>query len=342
MEDNEDGLGLLGRLTDSEDPLEMLEIGAMPNAEKARAIETEISRCSRLRDAELWETLPKLVGGEREELVRFLIHLGEIERRDLHLRHAYSGLFTYLVTMGFSEWEARARAVAAHKARKFPSILTLLASGRLHLYAVVLLAPHLTSENHESLLNKACRRTTRELQALIAAMDPGAAKRDVIRVVSVAPPTVAPMGGEANASSDGARNAAGDMPGAAAPTPLSASPVSSASLGGADILFPEFGAPPDPDRPGGGVSTGAAQTADPCAESGSTRLRFSFDGDEELEKSFRRAQELLRHKYPYGAMGHILHDALQALLDRIDPDRRIARKLARARRREERNGKLGE
>ncbi|MFA5138549.1 MAG: hypothetical protein WC728_04885 [Elusimicrobiota bacterium] len=334
MEDSEreDGLGLIGGLEGSKNPGDVLDLvsmtkGSLVNVETARDIETEINHCTRLNDTELWEGLPRLARGEREQLAKFLIHLGEIERRDLHLDHAHSGLFTYLVMLGFSEWEARARAVAAHKARDFPSILTLLATGRLHLYAVVLLAPHLTSENHESLLNKACRRTTRELQAMIAAMDPGTARRDVIRVVSAPAPA---------ASLDNGPDAGGAS--CATPAfPPAASPASAPPPDGGDILFPEFGAPPHPGSPADGAASTAMRPADCCGQAGSTRLRFSFDGDEELEKSFRRAQELLRHKYPYGAMGHIFHDALQALLDRIDPDRRIARKLARARRR----GRLG-
>ncbi|MBI4678463.1 MAG: hypothetical protein HY748_12865 [Elusimicrobia bacterium] len=268
------------------------------------AIEAEIALCANLSDDELWAALPRLAGGEREELARFLIHLGETERRDLHLRHAYSGLFNYLVTLGFSEWEARARAVAARSSAKFPSILTLLASGRLHLYAVVLLSPYLTSDNHESLLGKACRRTTRELQALIAGMDPGSSRRDVIRVVSA--PVTASDAPESLTDSEGAVEPGGQP-------------------GGAESLFPELEAHPDP-----------AGRAGP-SNADSARLRFSFDGPAELETLLRRARDLLRHKYPYGAMGHIVYDALQALLNRIDPERRIQRRiqrdLARARRR---------
>lgn len=258
------------------------------------SIDSELTHCGKLSDQELWDTIPRLARGEREELARFLIHLGEVEKRDLHLERAYSGLFKYLLTFGFSEWEARARAVAARAARLYPSILNMIASGNLHLYAVVLLWPYLTPENHRSLLEKACRRTTRELQTLIAALDPKASKRDAVRVVSVALPAL-PLevsgGAEPEAATEYFPPAAEGM------------------------LFPE------------------PQAAE--APSTTTRLRFSFDGPEELDDLLKRARGLLRHKYPYGAMEHIFFDALQALLDRIDPDRRIERKLARAKRRDE-------
>ncbi len=260
------------------------------------SVDSELVRCGKLSNEELWDSIPRLARGEREELARFLIHLGEVEKRDLHLERAYSGLFKYLLTFGFSEWESRARAVAARAARQYPSILAMIASGRLHLYAVVLVWPYLSQENHKSLLEKACRRTTRELQTLIAALDPKASKRDMVRVVSVALPAL-PLDGSSPAAS-GEEN-----------------PTEPFTACGDGLLFPEPPAAPAPST--------------------TTRLRFSFDGPEELDDLLKRARDLMRHKYPYGAMENIFYDALQALLDRIDPDRRIERKLARARRRDE-------
>ncbi len=258
------------------------------------SIESELVRCEKYSDDELWDAIPRLARGEREELAKFLIHLGEVEKRDLHLERAYSGLFKYLLTFGFSEWESRARAVAARAARRYPSILKMIAEGRMHLYAVVLVWPYLTPENHEALLGKACRRTTRELQTLIATLDPKAARRDAVRVISVALPAL-PLAESEPAQSEAASPAPGPF--------------------GDGLLFPE--PPPAP------------------APSTTTRLRFSFDGSEELDDLIKRARDLLQHKHPYGGMEHIFYDALQALLDRIDPDRRIERRLARAKRRDE-------
>ncbi len=56
------------------------------------------------------------------------------------------------------------------------------------------------------------------------------------------------------------------------------------------------------------------------------RLRFSFTGGEGLLALLRRAQEVLRHKYPAGDLELIFEDALEALLDRKDPDRRLRAK----------------
>lgn len=56
------------------------------------------------------------------------------------------------------------------------------------------------------------------------------------------------------------------------------------------------------------------------------RIRFSFTGGEELLTLVRRAQEVLKHKYPAGDLEFIIAEALEGLLDRKDPERRLRRK----------------
>jgi hypothetical protein len=52
------------------------------------------------------------------------------------------------------------------------------------------------------------------------------------------------------------------------------------------------------------------------------RHRFHFTGDDELVRLLDRLRSLLRHKHPSGRLEEILKDAAQALLEKIDPDRR--------------------
>lgn len=61
----------------------------------------------------------------------------------------------------------------------------------------------------------------------------------------------------------------------------------------------------------------------------SETVRFVFDGGEALLALLRRAQEVLKHKYPAGDLDGIFQDALEALLDKKDPDRRLLKKEAR-------------
>lgn len=250
-------------------------------------IERDIEVCARMSDEELWAAVPRLAQNERGNVVRLLIHLGEVHRRDLHLKRAYSGLFRYLRALGFSEWESRARAIAAVAARKYRRILSMMSRGALDLSAVATVGPYLTPENHRALLEKASRRSARELKALVAGLDPKAGRRDVVRVVS-------------------------------APDPLPGVPAAARTSSPAAVLveglFSELALP--------GLSD--SKTAASC------RLRYHFDADAGLDALLGRARDLLRHKYPRGEMEYILNDALNALLEKVDPDRRIKRSMVRA------------
>lgn len=56
------------------------------------------------------------------------------------------------------------------------------------------------------------------------------------------------------------------------------------------------------------------------------RVVFKFTGSAELRKKLERAKQILRHKYPHGRLEDIIDEALEALLEKKDPERRIARK----------------
>lgn len=69
------------------------------------------------------------------------------------------------------------------------------------------------------------------------------------------------------------------------------------------------------------------------------RVLFDFAAGESLRGMFNRARELLRHKYPQGLPEDVFREALEALLDRKDPDRRLARSAKRSVKR--RSGRAG-
>lgn len=60
-----------------------------------------------------------------------------------------------------------------------------------------------------------------------------------------------------------------------------------------------------------------------------SRVLFNFVATETFRAKFKRAQELLWHKYPAGRPENIFDDALEALLERKDPERRILRRVKR-------------
>lgn len=259
-------------------------------------IGSEIRRCATLTNDELWNETRALAKGERGQLARFLIYLGELKRRDLHVERAYPGLYHYLLSLGFSEWEARARSLAASAALKYRSIYGLVASGRVTLSALSIVLPYVAPENHRLLLRKACRRSTRELHALVAGLAPEAPRRDVVRVVSAPPAQPATAAQEPAAGADPPQVALG-----------SALP--------ADSLFP-----------------GAPLSRFEHRPAGEVRYRLSFDCSAELEAKLQRAKELLSNKYPSMRLEYVLADAIEALLDKIDYERRHARRMLRLRR----------
>ncbi len=77
-----------------------------------------------------------------------------------------------LQVLYLSEHAAYGRIEAARVARKFPAVLDLLADGSLHLTAVSVLAAHLTADNHAALLASARHKSKREVEQLVAALQP--------------------------------------------------------------------------------------------------------------------------------------------------------------------------
>ena len=73
-----------------------------------------------------------------------------------------------------SEPEAYFRITAARAARQHPVLLSMLADGRLHLTAIVLLAPHLTADNESELLSRAVHRSKHQIEQLLAELFPQA------------------------------------------------------------------------------------------------------------------------------------------------------------------------
>ncbi|HKO91303.1 MAG TPA: hypothetical protein VJU61_09135 [Polyangiaceae bacterium] len=127
-----------------------------------------------LTDASLHSELKRLTGSSNTLTAQLLEHLGEVEARGIHRERACSSLYTYCVyELRMSEDEAQRRCRAARLARQFPILLEMLAEASLHLTGILLLGPHLTSENSAGLLARARFRTKREIERLVAEIAPG-------------------------------------------------------------------------------------------------------------------------------------------------------------------------
>jgi hypothetical protein len=147
-----------------------------------------------LSDEALFGKVEALAETERFCLVDLLLHLGELDQRGACQSRGYSSMFAYLTRhLGYSESDAVRRVRAARAVRKYPSILRMLANGELNVVGVAMLWPVLTSDNHERMLRKAVRRSTRELERMVADLLPATAEpRDQVRALP--PVTVESVG----------------------------------------------------------------------------------------------------------------------------------------------------
>jgi hypothetical protein len=120
--------------------------------------------------------------------------LAEVDSRRLYLGQGYSSLFTYCTqALHLSEHAAYGRIEAARTARRFPTILVMLAEGAVTLTTITLLGPHLTDENHHSLLESARSRSRREVEHLVATLRPKPDVAPSIRKLPEPPLVEAPV-----------------------------------------------------------------------------------------------------------------------------------------------------
>jgi hypothetical protein len=111
-----------------------------------------------------------------------LVPLAEIEERRLHSEMAFPTMFAFCVDeLGFSEDQAYNRTNVARAARRFPAMLDSLRSGAVHLTGLRLLAPHLTEHNHRDLLAEAAGKSKRQIEEIVARLDPKPSVPDSVR-----------------------------------------------------------------------------------------------------------------------------------------------------------------
>jgi hypothetical protein len=267
-----------------------------------------------------------------------LAHIAEVDARKLFLAAACSSMHTYCVeVLNFSESGAYKRIHAARAARIYPVIFDLVADGSIHLTAVTLLAPHLTSENHRELLEKAKRESKRAIEEMLASYFP---KPDVTSVIRKLPslgasvrvsspvadlfahrPAAIPTHGDAStvpaASVSAAANVETSTKVAAdtAPNLVTASAATEeGALGTCPALEISVAAAHARER------ISVTQHARPApkqviAPLASDRFKVQFTASKALRDKLAQAQALLRREIPNGDIAEICDRALTLLVD---------------------------
>jgi hypothetical protein len=246
-----------------------------------------LALASHLPDHDLLARLGVLAGKEREATVELVAHLAALDARPaLFAAEGHGSLFTYCTeVLRLSEDATCNRIQAARACRDFPVIFEALASGSMSLTSVRMLRPHLTPENHEAVLARACGRSRREIEALIAELAPRLDVPSSVRKLPTATP------------------AATFMPAATLPVPR----AEAATLASPQPA-PPISSPPPP-----------MTTRRPIIETTSPeRYRVQFTIGKESHDKLRRLQALLRREIPDGDPGAIFDRALTLLLEKVE------------------------
>jgi hypothetical protein len=117
-----------------------------------------------LSDAALLRGLTVRATRDRELTAMLLAYIAEADSRRAYVPEGCASMFAYCVDrLRFSEDSASKRIPAARAARRGPALFDALAEGRLHLSAVWLLAPHITPDNADELIEAATHRRKSEI-----------------------------------------------------------------------------------------------------------------------------------------------------------------------------------
>ncbi len=236
---------------------------------------------SHLSDPVLDRDLARAVARESTSTADVLAHIAESDARRRYLPAGYPSTFAYCVgQLRLSEDAAFKRIKAARAARRFPAIFEALAQGRLHLSAVVLLAPYLTEDTAGELLAAATHQTKAEIERLLAERFP---RTDMLAWVESIP------------TSSGTRSAGQQAPG----------PVE-------DRFAPERVEQAWELAP---AHVGDRSRMKPLsAQSLAVQFTLSKRGHDQL----RYAQELLGHQIPSGDLAAVFERALDALIPQLE------------------------
>jgi hypothetical protein len=283
-------------------------------------------------DNELLRRLAELVRQSRFVEADLVAHIGEVDSRRLYARSASPSMFSYCTeVLHLSEAEAYLRIAAARASRRHPTLLAMLTDGRLHLTAIGRLAPHLTPENREALLERAAHKSKREIEELVAELAPRPdaptlirrlperrARKSSVPDLGSGPDRVAPtLEVRLDAVAVPAKASAMSMC-----APSISIPTSGPSPSGVAMLAPEL-RPNEPEAsPRVGRPRPAAVT--PLAPG---RYKVQFTASPELREKLERLQVLMRSSVPDGDLAAVIEQAVSEKLERLESRRfALARK----------------
>ncbi|MEJ2720687.1 MAG: HNH endonuclease [bacterium] len=156
------------------------------------ALSTARRAVSGLSDNGLLNATAKLVNTERLTTLEILVHLNEVEKRELYLTLGCGSMYDYCVNhLGYSRSAAWRRIHSARCIVRFPEVYALVETGALNLTTLSMVATALTNDNKTELLGRIRGRSQDEVEEVLASYRPPAAFRDRVKPVRVAVPVTA-------------------------------------------------------------------------------------------------------------------------------------------------------
>jgi len=271
-----------------------------------------------LTDAVLLRELTGLVSRDRETTAMLLAHIAEVDARRAYVPEGYSSMFSYCVEfLRLSEDAASKRIHAARAARLVPALFDALAKGELHLSAVWLLAPHITPDNAEELIEAASHRRKSEVEAFLARRFPTSGVRSPLTRITPVGSVPASCGGAGlfdehapgHVTTENGRD--GHAPGHTA-TMMERDEHAPGHTAAEDEC--------DEHAPGhvrvdiGGAGPAPGHGEKPMPERYFVQVTIARTTYDKL----RHAQALLSHAVPSGDVAQVLDRALDALIARVE------------------------
>ena len=224
-----------------------------------------------------------------------LTRIAEYDRRKLFLEDGYPSMYAYCIReLNYSEGEAYRFIHAARTVRRYPGALVALSDGRLHLRAVLMLAPHLRPSNADELVAAATHQTRAEIQLMLARRFP---RPDLPERLAALPAPAAI-----------AAQPAPEPPIELTPEQVPATIPDEGALG-------EMALPPEPASELTPEQVAAAERPARTMPLSPERFGLQCTLDRETHDLLREAQELMSHQNPTGEIVTVLHRALRLLVD---------------------------
>jgi len=133
----------------------------------------------------------QVVRSENASVAKLITHLAEMAERKTALEMGFGSLYEYCVRrLNLSEGAVPARVHVANVSRRFPQVLTAIASGRLSLTVASLLAAHLSESNVDKLISDCAGKTRKRTEEYLVALRPKPVFAPSIRQRPAPPPAV--------------------------------------------------------------------------------------------------------------------------------------------------------